>query len=104
MISRQDVEKFLIYKYGTDIFKYSGFKYVRDIIAGNEDYITGKIIQECNIIATEYDENFKTVMSAIRYFKEKVNDTKSNNTVFINNLIFEFKEWMKNKNETDRNV
>ena len=99
MISRQDVEKFLIHKYGTEIFKYKGFKYVRDIIAGNEDYITGSTIQEYNIVAAEYDENFKTVSSAIETFKDVLDRDNQSNTVFINNLIFEFKEWMKHKND-----
>ena len=102
MISRQDVEKFLIHKYGTKIFKYKGFRYVRDIIAGNEDYITGKIVQECHVIAAEYDETYQSVERAIRHFKKIVGYEKDANTVFINNLILEFKEWMKN--ETDRNV
>ena len=32
MIDKRDVEKFLISKYGTEIFKYKGFRYVRDLI------------------------------------------------------------------------
>lgn len=96
MISRQDVEKFLIHKYGTEIFKYKGFRYVRDIIAGNEDYITGNTIQEYNIVAAEYDIEYQAVERAIRNFKEVLDDTKLTNTEFINNLIFKFKEWKKN--------
>ena len=96
MINRQDVEKFLIHKYGTEIFKYKGFRYVRDIIAGNEDYITGSTVQEYTIVAAEYDETYKAVERAIRNFKEVLDDAKLTNTEFINNLIFKFKEWKKN--------
>ena len=95
MISRQDVEKFLISQYGTEIFKYVGFKYIRDIIAGNEDYITGSTVQEYNIVAAEYDVDFQKVERAIRHFKEVLADAHETNTVFINSLIFDFKEWKK---------
>ncbi len=95
MTNRQEVEKFLIQKYGTGIFKYKGFRYVRDMIAGNNDYITGSTINEYEIVAAEYDTNYKSVERAIRNFKEMVTDYRDPNTVFINNLIFEFKEWKK---------
>ena len=94
MISRQDVEKFLKHKYGTEIFKYKGFKYVRDIIAENEDYIVGNTVKIYNEIAAMYDDTYTSVERAIRYFKNMLNNEEQN-TVFINNLIFEFKEWKK---------
>ena len=92
MISRQDVEKFLIHKYGTEIFKYKGFRYVRDIMARNEDYVTGNITQEYKTIAAEYNETYQSVERAIRNFKTMLDKSDQTNTVFINNLIFEFKE------------
>ena len=95
MISRQDVEKFLVHKYGTEIFRYKGFRYVRDIIASNDDYVTGSIYQEYNIVAAEYDTNAKTIESRINHFKNILSDDKVPNNVFINNLIFEFKEYKK---------
>lgn len=95
MVSRQDVEKFLISKYGTEIFKYKGFRYVRDLIMNNNDYITGNIIQEYTIVAATYDKTDKSVERAIRTIKEATGHKKDPNGVFINNLIFEFKEYKK---------
>lgn len=98
MTNKQEVEKFLINKYGVGVFKYKGFKYLRDIIADNDDYITGSIIQEYVIVAAEYNESYPSVERAIRYFQEMLDPKhRQPNAVFINNLIFEFKKHKENE-------
>lgn len=98
MSNPNDVEKFLIKKYGVSILAYRGFKYVRDIIANNDDYIVGKTVQELKIIADTYDIRWNAVERAVRYMKDILGHTKDPITVFINNLIFEFKEYKKEQN------
>lgn len=98
MIDKIDVEKFLINKYGVECLNYTGFKYIRDIIMNNEDYIAGKTMRELSKIAHEYHIHTHAVERAIRHFKSKVTGETEPNTVFLNNLIFECKEHIRNKN------
>lgn len=98
MIDKIDVEKFLINKYGVECLNYTGFKYIRDIIMNNEDYIAGKTMRELGKIARTYNIHTCAVERAIRNFKSKVTNETSPNTIFLNNLIFECKEYIRVKN------
>lgn len=103
MSNPNDVEKFLINKYGVSILAYKGFKYIRDIICSNDDYIIGKTVQELQLVADNYNVPWKSVERAIRYMKDTLGHTKDPITVFINNLIFEFKEYRNNHNKKVNN-
>ena len=63
----------------------------------NEDYISGKTMRELGKIAHEYNIHTHAVERAIRHFKSKVTGEIEPNTVFLNNLIFECKEHIRNK-------
>lgn len=97
MIDKSDVEKFLITKYGIECLNYTGFKYVRDIIINNEDYIAGKTMREIGRVAHEYGLKTHAVERAIRHFSDKVSDVTEPNTIFLNNLIFECKDYIKGR-------
>lgn len=86
------IDKFLVEKYGTKVFKYKGFMYIKDIINTNNEYIINTY-QTYKNIAKERNENVNNVERSIRYFKINVESKKMTNTEFINNLILEYKEW-----------
>lgn len=97
MINPNEVEKFLIHKYSVNVLTYKGFRYVRDLIVNNSDYIMGRTLQELKIVADTYDVKWTSVERAIRHLISIVSNDRDSVTVFINNLIFEFKEYQKDR-------